>query len=255
MELRALRRPGVRSCRAIGLSAIAPAIVPAEVVEPGSRRRTGQVAAAARRTTPRRRRAHGRRRINDAPALAAADLGIAVAGATDARLTADVVVLGGGLAAVPWLVEHARRVRRVARQNLAWAFGYNAAAVVLAATGALTPLVAALAMLTSSLAVVANARRLGGGHAVPATIPDPALAALEPAMSAGSGAASRANEPDRSPPSRRSRHEPEPPTPAHDGAARRRCRIRARPAEHSEHRVDRLRRVRHRSLVELVRRC
>ena len=123
--------------------------------------------------------------INDAPALAAADLGIAVAGATDlARLTADVVVLGGGLAAVPWLVEHARRVRRVARQNLAWAFGYNAAAVVLAATGALTPLVAALAMLTSSLAVVANARRLGGGHAVPATIPDPALAALEPVMSA-----------------------------------------------------------------------
>jgi len=104
--------------------------------------------------------------INDAPALAAADLGIAVAGATDlARLTADVVVLGGGPGAVVWLVAHARRVRRVARQNLAWAFGYNAVAVVLAATGALTPLLAALAMLTSSLAVLANARRVGAGAA------------------------------------------------------------------------------------------
>ena len=120
--------------------------------------------------------------INDAPALAAADLGIAVAGATDlARLTADVVVLGGGLAAVPWLVAHARRVRRVARQNLAWAFGYNAAAVVLAATGALTPLVAALAMLTSSLAVVANARRIGGSSSAPDRRPLPP--ALEPALS------------------------------------------------------------------------
>jgi len=102
--------------------------------------------------------------INDAPALAAADLGIAVAGATDlARLTADVVVLGGGPGAVPWLVAHARRVQRVARQNLAWAFGYNTVAVVLAAAGALTPLLAALAMLTSSLAVLANARRVGAG--------------------------------------------------------------------------------------------
>ena len=99
--------------------------------------------------------------INDAPALAAADLGMAVAEATDlARLSASVVILGGDLSAVPWLVKHARRVRRVAHQNLAWAFGYNAIAVALAATGALTPLLASLAMIGSSLAVVANARRL-----------------------------------------------------------------------------------------------
>jgi cation transport ATPase len=123
--------------------------------------------------------------INDAPALAAADLGIAVAGATDlARLTADVVVLGGGLGAVPWLVEHARRVRRVARQNLAWAFGYNAVAVVLAATGALTPLVAALAMLTSSLAVVANARRLGGSPDRSTGASPAVVEPLAPALSA-----------------------------------------------------------------------
>jgi P-type E1-E2 ATPase len=101
--------------------------------------------------------------VNDAPALAAADVGIAVARATDlARLTADVVVVGTDLGKVPWLVEHARRVRRVMRQNLAWAIGYNAVAVAMAAAGALTPLVASVAMLASSLAVVANARRLAG---------------------------------------------------------------------------------------------
>jgi cation transport ATPase len=61
---------------------------------------------------------------------------------------------------VPWLLAHARRVRRVSRQSLAWAFAYNAVAVGLAASGALTPVVASLAMLASSVAVVANARRL-----------------------------------------------------------------------------------------------
>ena len=186
-ELRALDVPVSVLSGDRALSAIAPAIVPADVVELG----LAPEDKVARLRALRAARRHADDAllmvgdgINDAPALAAADLGIAVAGATDlARLTADVVVLGGGLAAVPWLVEHARRVRRVARQNLAWAFGYNAAAVVLAATGALTPLVAALAMLTSSLAVVANARRLGGGHAATATIPDPALATLEPVLS------------------------------------------------------------------------
>jgi Cu2+-exporting ATPase len=99
--------------------------------------------------------------INDAPALAAADVGIAVGDATDlARMTADVVIVGADLGKVPWLLAHARRVRRVIRQNLAWAFGYNAVAVGLAATGRLSPVVASLAMLGSSLAVVANARRL-----------------------------------------------------------------------------------------------
>jgi Cu+-exporting ATPase len=99
--------------------------------------------------------------INDAPALAAADVGIAIAGATDlARLTADVVIVGADLRKVPWLLVHARRVRRVSRQSLAWAFAYNAVAVGLAASGALTPVVASLAMLASSAAVVANARRL-----------------------------------------------------------------------------------------------
>jgi Cu2+-exporting ATPase len=99
--------------------------------------------------------------LNDAPALAAADVGVAVADAADlARLAADVVVVRDDLGTLPWLVAHARRVARVARQNLAWAFGYNAIAVGLAAAGRLDPLVAALAMIGSSAGVVANARRL-----------------------------------------------------------------------------------------------
>ena len=69
-------------------------------------------------------------------------------------------MLADDLGRVPWLLAHARRVRAVVRQNLAWAFGYNAVAVALAAAGALSPLVASVAMLASSLAVVANARRL-----------------------------------------------------------------------------------------------
>jgi Cu+-exporting ATPase len=99
--------------------------------------------------------------VNDAPALAAADVGIAIGSATDlARITADVAVLGEDLERVAWLLGYARRVRRIVRQNLFWAFAYNAGAVALAAAGALNPLVASGAMLASSLAVVANARRL-----------------------------------------------------------------------------------------------
>jgi cation transport ATPase len=115
--------------------------------------------------------------FNDAPALAAADVGIALATAPDlARVTADVVVLGGP-ADVAWLAAHARRVVRIARQGLGWAFAYNAAAVGLAAAGRLDPLVAAAAMLASSVAVVANARRAGAGRtAAPGGAPAPALA-------------------------------------------------------------------------------
>jgi len=102
--------------------------------------------------------------VNDAPALAAADVGIAVGSATDlARITADVAIVSDDLRRVPWLVIHARRVRTVIRQNLFWAFAYNAGAVCAAADGALNPLIASLAMLGSSIAVVANARRLRVG--------------------------------------------------------------------------------------------
>jgi heavy metal translocating P-type ATPase len=102
--------------------------------------------------------------VNDAPALAAADLGVAVGTASDlARMTADVAIVSDDLDRVPWLIAYARHVDRVVRQNLFWVFAYNAVAVALAAQGALNPLIASVAMLASSLTVVANARRLRHG--------------------------------------------------------------------------------------------
>jgi P-type Cu2+ transporter len=74
--------------------------------------------------------------------------------------TADIVVLGDDLRDMGIAFRAARRTFRVIRQNLAWALAYNAIAIPLAATGHLTPLVAALGMSASSILVVANASRL-----------------------------------------------------------------------------------------------
>lgn len=120
--------------------------------------------------------------INDAPGLAAA-VGVAVASGTDfARETADVLFLEPGLSPLPELVRSARRMRRVIRQNLAWAGLYNAVLIPLAMSGRLTPVWAAAAMVTSGLLVVANALRLQGGVQAagspsPANAPVPAAAA------------------------------------------------------------------------------
>lgn len=96
--------------------------------------------------------------INDGPALAAADLGIAVARASDvAREAAGLVLLRTNLAAVPEALDLARATLRTIRQNLFWAFFYNAAAVPLAALGLVNPALCAAAMGLSDLIVVGNA--------------------------------------------------------------------------------------------------
>jgi Cu+-exporting ATPase len=98
---------------------------------------------------------------NDAPALAAADVGIAVGGATEiARGSAPIVLVRGDLARCAETVELARASMRIIRQNLFLAFAYNIVALPMAATGRIDPPFAAAAMAASSLAVVTNALRL-----------------------------------------------------------------------------------------------
>jgi P-type E1-E2 ATPase len=99
--------------------------------------------------------------INDAPALAVCDVGFALAGGADvAQEAAPIVLLRSDLRAVAFVVRLSRRTRRVIRQNLGWAFGYNALMLPLAALGVLSPMVSAAAMAASSITVVVNSLRL-----------------------------------------------------------------------------------------------
>jgi heavy metal translocating P-type ATPase len=99
--------------------------------------------------------------VNDAPALAAADVGCAIGSGSEAALaTSDVALLGNDLRGVPDAVDAARSTYRIIVQNFGWAMGYNLSALPLAALGLLDPLVAAAAMGLSSIIVVLNSLRL-----------------------------------------------------------------------------------------------
>jgi Cu+-exporting ATPase len=99
--------------------------------------------------------------INDAPALAAADVGFAIGSGADIALeSADITLVGGDITRVAAGIELSRRTMSVIRQNLFWALGYNTVAIPVAAAGRLNPMIASAAMAMSSVSVLSNSLRL-----------------------------------------------------------------------------------------------
>jgi Cu+-exporting ATPase len=109
--------------------------------------------------------------VNDAAALAQADLGLAMGGGTDVAIAAaDLTLVRGDLLAAVDAVRLSRRTLRTIKLNLVWAFGYNVAAIPLAASGRLNPMLAGLAMAASSVLVVVNSLRLFRFRSVATTV-------------------------------------------------------------------------------------
>ncbi len=157
--------------------------------------------------------------INDAPALEQADLGVAVSQASDiAGEAADLVLLQSDIRAIPEAIDLARATLRTIKQNLFWAFFYNAAAVPLAALGFLSPILCAAAMGFSDLVVIGNALRLNRrlSAAPPLRRPTVLVDAATPATSSPSARPSR-----RPAPARTARTTRSPPTCSQSGLSRR----------------------------------
>jgi Cu+-exporting ATPase len=171
-ELKDSSLSAVTAARAAGLEPVLASGDRAEVVDEvadrlGIERRLAGVMPADKLTLVRDLSAEGRvvamvgDGVNDAAALAAADLGLAMGSGTDVAIAAaDITLVRDDLGAVVDAIRLSRRTLRTIRVNLFWAFGYNVAAIPLAMTGQLSPLVAGAAMGLSSVFVVSNSLRL-----------------------------------------------------------------------------------------------
>jgi Cu+-exporting ATPase len=160
----ALRRLGLRPVLLTGDNATTARVVADEV---GIDEVVAEVLPSGKAEVIRRLQAEGATvamvgdGINDAPALAQADLGLSLGTGTDVAIEAsDLTLVSGDLQAAADAIRLSRATLRTIKQNLAWAFGYNLAAVPLAMAGLLDPVIAGAAMALSSLSVVANALRL-----------------------------------------------------------------------------------------------
>lgn len=162
----ALREMGLRTVLLTGDNRAAAEAVAATL---GVDEVIAEVLPADKAATVERMRAEGRivamvgDGVNDAPALARADLGLAVVTGTDVAIgAADIVLVRDDLDVVPTAIALARRTLGTIRVNLLWAFGYNVLALPIAAAGLLNPLISSGAMALSSLLVVSNSLRLRG---------------------------------------------------------------------------------------------
>jgi P-type E1-E2 ATPase len=159
-----LHRQGLKTCLVTGDNQLTAASVAKQlgIAEVFSEVRPEQKAALVKELQQQGHRvAFAGDGINDAPALEQADLGIAVSRASDiAREAADIILLKSDIEAVPESLGLARATLRTIKQNLFWAFFYNAVGVPLAALGFMNPILCAAAMGLSDLVVIGNALRL-----------------------------------------------------------------------------------------------